>query len=97
MSVLGEIQQDEFILAGFVLDKYGTYHGQFKGLDVGIAVGESFQAWNAWDIKLAWRDVKLNVRRKVVYCDKDKLFEEARKAVFEFSDGCLDICKLNGY
>lgn len=97
MSVLGEIQQDEFILAGFVLDEYGVYRGHFEGLDVGVVVEESFRAWNAWDIKLGWRDVKTNTRCKTIQCDKDKLFEEARKAVLEFSDGCLDICKLNGY
>ena len=96
MSVLGKIQQDEFILAGFTLDEYGTYHGHFDGLDIGMAVGPSYKAWNAWEIKLAWRDVKLNVRKKTVYCEVDKLFEKARQVVFEFSDGCLDICKLNG-
>ena len=97
MSVLGEIQQDEFILAGFTLDEYGVYRGCFEGLDVGVTIEDSYKAWDAWDIKLAWRDVKHNLRCKTVYCTKDQLFEETRKIVLEFSDGCLDICKLNGY
>ena len=97
MSVLGEIQQDEFILAGFTLDENGVYRGCFECLDVGVTIEDSYKAWEAWDIKLAWRDVKHHLRCKTVYCTKDQLFEETRTIVLEFSDGCLDICKLNGY
>lgn len=98
MSILGEIKQDELILAGFTLDEYGSYYGDFKSPRVEVTIEDSYKAWNAWDVKLEWYDVKsnvFNVQQKTVYCEKDELFEEARKVVFEFSDGCLDICKLN--
>lgn len=95
MSVLSDnIQQDEFPLAGFEKYEYG-YRGTFAGLGIGVTVEESFQAYNAWDVKLAWRDVKLNTRTKTVYCETNELFERARQVVFEYSDGCLDICNLN--
>lgn len=99
MSILGEIKQDEFILAGFTLDEYGSYCGDFfKSSQVEVTIEDSYKAWNAWDVKLEWLDVKsnvFNVQQKTVYCEKDELFEKARKVVFEFSNGGLDICKLN--
>lgn len=96
MSVLSDnITPDEFLLAGFEKYEYG-YRGTFAGLGIGVTAEESYEAWNAWTVRLTWRDVKLNTRTALVYCDDiHELFEKARKAVLDISDGILDICRLN--
>lgn len=97
MSILGENHIDDFAAAGFVDDIYlqqPRKRGVFKGLN--ITVNIDVIAPNKAIVALIWRDVKLNKQTKYVYPDKNHtLFELAREAVLDFSDGCLDICKLN--